>query len=118
MQDHNPPDQGLTQANGALAVVDPQPPATPSPDLIGDLLGTLAIEGPPGTPPQPEKDLSSGLDSAPTADEALAITPVEEQANTVQVSFLGCMCNRIFCCVFLLPDTCNHLVVSPLHISV
>ncbi|KAI5666510.1 hypothetical protein M9H77_16363 [Catharanthus roseus] len=82
--DHNPPDQGLTQANGALAVVDPQPPATPSPDLIGDLLGTLAIEGPPGTPPQPEKDLSSGLDSAPTADEALAITPVEEQANTVQ----------------------------------
>lgn len=76
-------DQGLTQANGAITVVDPQPPATTSPDLLGDLLGPLAIEGPPGVP-KSDQGLSSGQDGTPNAEEALAIAPVEVQPNDVQ----------------------------------
>lgn len=66
--------------------MDPQPPST-SPDLLGDLLGPLAIEGPPGVP-ESEQGLSSGLDGAPNAEEALAIAPVEAQPNDVQVLVL------------------------------
>ncbi|KAL0436344.1 UNVERIFIED_CONTAM: AP-2 complex subunit alpha-2 [Sesamum radiatum] len=61
--DQSTAEQELPHLNGALTVVDPQPPSTPSPDLLGDLLGPLAIEGPSG---------------------ALAIAPVEEQTNTVR----------------------------------
>ncbi|XP_047952946.1 AP-2 complex subunit alpha-2-like [Salvia hispanica] len=53
--------QGLAMKNGTLAVVDPQPPSTPSPDLLGDLLGPLAIEGPPGTAPQSDPSDSGVL---------------------------------------------------------
>lgn len=67
-----------------MTVVDPQPPSTPSPDLLGDLLGTLAIEGPPGDD-QGEKNLASGVEGDPNVEEALALAPVEEQTNTVQV---------------------------------
>ncbi|KAL8496454.1 hypothetical protein ACS0TY_020244 [Phlomoides rotata] len=77
------PEQGLTHANGVLTVVDPQPPSTTSPDLLGDLLGPLAIEGPPGAAPQSDPRVSSGLEGGANAD-ALAIAPVEEQSNTVQ----------------------------------
>ncbi|KAK6163471.1 hypothetical protein DH2020_000335 [Rehmannia glutinosa] len=82
--DQSTAEQGLTHANGALTVVDPQPPSTPSPDLLGDLLGPLAIEGPSGTaPPQSEPRVASGLEVGANED-ALAIAPVEEQANTIQ----------------------------------
>ncbi|KAK6144275.1 hypothetical protein DH2020_021095 [Rehmannia glutinosa] len=78
-------EQGVTHENGALTVVDPQPqlPSTPSPDLLEDLLGPLAIEGPSGTGPQSEPRVASGFERGENAD-ALAIAPVEEQANTVQ----------------------------------
>ncbi|KAK4396776.1 AP-2 complex subunit alpha-1 [Sesamum angolense] len=76
-------EQGATHANGALTVVDPQLPSTPSPDLLGDLLGPLAIEGPPGTGPQIEPTLASDLEDGANAD-ALAIAPVEEQTQTIQ----------------------------------
>ncbi|KAK4441252.1 AP-2 complex subunit alpha-1 [Sesamum alatum] len=75
--------QGATHANGALTVVDPQLLSTPSPDLLGDLLGPLAIEGPPGTGPQIESRMASDLEGGANAD-ALAIAPVEEQTQTVQ----------------------------------
>ncbi|KAH6793588.1 Adaptor protein complex AP-2 [Perilla frutescens var. hirtella] len=75
--------QGLTHANGTLTVVDPQPSSTPSPDLLGDLLGPLAIEGPPGTAPQSDPRAASGLEGGVNLD-ALAIAPVEEQTNAVE----------------------------------
>ncbi|CAA0832631.1 AP-2 complex subunit alpha-1 [Striga hermonthica] len=74
---------GLANANGALTVVDPKPPSTPSPDLLGDLLGPLAIEGPLGIAPHSEPRAASGLQVGANQD-ALAIAPVEEQAYTVQ----------------------------------
>ncbi|KAL8057761.1 hypothetical protein ABFX02_04G204500 [Erythranthe guttata] len=76
-------EQGLTHANGALTIVDPQPPSTTSPDLLGDLLGTLAIEGPPGpvTAPQSDPRVASGLEGGV---DALAIATVEDQTNAVQ----------------------------------
>ncbi|PIN00985.1 Vesicle coat complex AP-2, alpha subunit [Handroanthus impetiginosus] len=79
----SPAEQELTHANGALTVVDPQPPSTSSPDLLGDLLGPLAIEGPAGTAPQSDPRVASGLEGGANG-EALAIAPIEEQNNTVQ----------------------------------
>ncbi|KAI7984572.1 AP-2 complex subunit alpha-2 [Camellia lanceoleosa] len=81
--DHNLSYEGVTQENGTLSMVDPQPPE-PSPDLLGDLLGPLAIEGPPGAASQSEHNLVPGAEGAPNAEDALAIAPVEEQINTVQ----------------------------------
>ncbi|XP_059659340.1 AP-2 complex subunit alpha-1-like [Cornus florida] len=82
-KDHNSADQGLTQENGALSVVDPQPPVPPT-DVLGDLLGPLAIEGPPGAAVQSEHSLVSGLEVVLNAEESLAIATVEEQTNTIQ----------------------------------
>lgn len=65
--------------------MDPQPHSTASPDLLSDLLGPLAIEGPPGTAPQSDPRVASGLEGVANAD-ALAIATVEEQTNAVQVS--------------------------------
>ncbi|KAJ7947924.1 AP-2 complex subunit alpha [Quillaja saponaria] len=69
----------LSPENGALSKVDPQPPSA---DVLSDLLGPLAIEGPPGSTVHPQQSASSGLDSI--VDEATAIVPVGEQANSVQ----------------------------------
>lgn len=66
--------------------MDTQTPSTPSPDLLGNLLGPLAIEGPSenGSPSAPG-NIASGLGEDKSAD-ALAIAPVEEHNNTVQVN--------------------------------
>ncbi|XVF19796.1 hypothetical protein REPUB_Repub11eG0141700 [Reevesia pubescens] len=80
-EDHNSTDQALSQENGTLSKVDPQPPSA---DLLGDLLGPLAIEGPPGATVQSEHNAVSGLEGGPDAVEGSAIVPVEEQTNTVQ----------------------------------
>lgn len=61
--------------------MDPQPTG-PSSDVLGDLLSPLAIEGPPG---QPEHGFVSGLEGAPNAEDALAIEPVGEHMNSVEV---------------------------------
>ncbi|KAK3004405.1 hypothetical protein RJ639_018564, partial [Escallonia herrerae] len=79
-ENHNTAEQGVTQANGTLSVVDPQPSSS-SPGLLGDL---LAIEGPPGVAVQSEHNLVSGSEGALDAEDALALAPVGEQANTVQ----------------------------------
>ncbi|KAG6779776.1 hypothetical protein POTOM_016175 [Populus tomentosa] len=78
--DHTSADQGLSQANGTLTTVDPQPA---SGDLLGDLLGPLAIEGPPGAV-QSEPNAVSGLEGVPSSADYAAIVPVGEQTNTVQ----------------------------------
>ncbi|KAK1588430.1 hypothetical protein Q3G72_023165 [Acer saccharum] len=78
--DHNSADPGLTQPNGTLTKVDPQPT---SPDLLGDLLGPLAIEGPPGPAAQSEQNVVGGLEGAPGAGDEAAIVPFGEP-NTVQ----------------------------------
>ncbi|KAF8395329.1 hypothetical protein HHK36_019273 [Tetracentron sinense] len=85
--DGNLADQGLTHTNGTLANLDPQP-ATPPADLLVDLLGPLAIEGPPGdavTAVPAEQSLISELEGFPNAADALALAPVGEQSNSVQV---------------------------------
>ncbi|KDP34356.1 hypothetical protein JCGZ_11239 [Jatropha curcas] len=79
--DHTSAEQGLTQANGTLSKVDPQPF---SPDLLGDLLGPLAIEGPPGAAVQSDQNAVSGLEGVPSVVDTNAIVPVGEQANSVQ----------------------------------
>lgn len=84
LQDYNSTDQGLSQENGNLSKADPQ---TPSPDLLGDLLGPLAIEGPPGTAVQSHQNVIPGSGGDPTAADATAIVPVGEEPNSVQVLF-------------------------------
>ncbi|PON53396.1 Adaptor protein complex AP-2, alpha subunit [Parasponia andersonii] len=73
-------DEGLFQTNGVLSKVDRE---APSADLLGDLLGPLAIEGPPSDPVQPEQNVVSGLEGE-NAVEAAAIVPVGEPQNSVE----------------------------------
>ncbi|MCD7470307.1 hypothetical protein HAX54_010041 [Datura stramonium] len=77
-------DQREAQSNGTLTVVDPQPPSTPSPDLLGDLLSPLAIEGPQPAESQSSHNLGAGVKGAAIAEEALALASIEEQMNIVQ----------------------------------
>ncbi|XP_027084419.1 AP-2 complex subunit alpha-1-like [Coffea eugenioides] len=73
--DGESPDPAVTEANGTLTVVDPP---------FEDLLGPMAIEGPPSATAEAEHIQASGLAGVPNAGEALAIAPVEDQMNTVQ----------------------------------
>ncbi|XP_059300392.1 AP-2 complex subunit alpha-1-like [Lycium ferocissimum] len=82
--DRNLPDQGETEPNGTLTVVDPQPPSASSPDVLGDLLGPLAIEGSQPAATQPVHNLGSVVGVAPNAEDALALATIEEQTATVQ----------------------------------
>ncbi|XP_020235877.1 AP-2 complex subunit alpha-1 [Cajanus cajan] len=72
-------DPRLSPENGTLTVVDSQPP---SKDFLGDLLGPLAIEGPPSINVHPQPSSNPGLEG--TVVEATAIVPAGEQANSVQ----------------------------------
>ncbi|GAY63424.1 hypothetical protein CUMW_225470 [Citrus unshiu] len=76
---------GMAQPNGTLTKVDPQPQPpspSPSPDLLGDLLGPLAIEGPP-VDGESEQNVVSGLEGVAAVDAA-AIVPVTVQTNAVE----------------------------------
>ncbi|WCJ41696.1 AP-2 complex subunit alpha-2 [Euphorbia peplus] len=75
--EHNSGEQGLTHVNGTLNKLDPQPPSA---DIIGDLLGPLAIEGPPGA----EQNSVPGPEGVLDAADAAAIVPVGEDTNSVQ----------------------------------
>ncbi|KAJ9188744.1 hypothetical protein P3X46_000111 [Hevea brasiliensis] len=79
-EEHTAVDQALTQSNGTLTKVDSQPPS----DLLGDLLGPLAIEGPPGAAVQSEHSAVTEVEGAPSAVDVAAIVPVGEQTNSVQ----------------------------------
>lgn len=72
-------DPRLSQENGTLSKVDSQPPSA---DLLSDLLGPLAIEGPPSINVHPQPSSDSGLEG--TVVEATAIVPAGEPANSVQ----------------------------------
>ncbi|KAM0934700.1 putative adaptor protein complex AP-2, alpha subunit [Dioscorea sansibarensis] len=76
------PDQGMAKVNGTLDKIDAQP--VPSADLLGDLLGPLAIEGPPGTTPSEEQDPISGYEDVPNSADALALSTLTEQSDAVQ----------------------------------
>lgn len=65
-----------------MSKVDPQSVA-PSADLLGDLLGPLAIEGPPAVPT--EEHAIPATEGDPNPADALALAPVDEQKNSVQV---------------------------------
>ncbi|KAK1398319.1 AP-2 complex subunit alpha [Heracleum sosnowskyi] len=75
---HNTAEQVLTRSNGSATDLQA---STPSPDLLGDLLSPLAIEGPPTASAESERIQVSG--SAIAAD-ALALAPVGDQTNAVQ----------------------------------
>lgn len=79
----------MSPENGALTTVDPQPPSADA-DLLGDLLGPLAIEGPPASAVQSQHNIVSGLESDGVV-EAAAIVPVDEPQNSVQVLFIVCV---------------------------
>lgn len=81
--DYEATQKTLPQPNGALSEMDSQQ-AIPSPDLLGDLLGPLAIEGPPGDAAQSEPGSASGAEATSNVVDALALAPVEEQPNSVQ----------------------------------
>ncbi|KAL9244571.1 hypothetical protein vseg_018338 [Gypsophila vaccaria] len=76
-------DRDAPRPNGTTSEVDSQQ-ATASPDLLGDLLGPLAIEGPPGSATQSERGLVLGAEDPSAFEYALALAPVDEQTNTVQ----------------------------------
>ncbi|XP_022752625.1 AP-2 complex subunit alpha-1-like isoform X2 [Durio zibethinus] len=80
-EDRNLTVQASSQDNGTLSKVDPQPPSA---DLLGDLLGPLAIEGPPGATVPSEHNAVSGLEGAAEAVDGSAIVPVEVETNTVK----------------------------------
>ncbi|KFK39913.1 hypothetical protein AALP_AA3G305400 [Arabis alpina] len=73
--------RSLSQPNGTLSNIDPQ---NPSPDLLSDLLGPLAIEAPPGADSS-EQHGHIGAEGAPDEVDGSAIVPVEEQPNTVEL---------------------------------
>ncbi|KAL1345538.1 hypothetical protein HN51_019263 [Arachis hypogaea] len=77
--DDYPADPRLSQENGALATVNSQPPPA---DILSDLLGPLAIEGPPSSSVHPQPSPTSELEG--TAVESTAIVPAGVQANSVQ----------------------------------
>uniref|UniRef100_A0A2P2MSX5 AP-2 complex subunit alpha n=1 Tax=Rhizophora mucronata TaxID=61149 RepID=A0A2P2MSX5_RHIMU len=79
--EHTLSDQVPTQANGILTKLDPQPPSA---DLLGDLLGPLAIEGPPAVDVQSGHPAVSGLEGGPSTADGAAIVPVGEQTNSVE----------------------------------
>ncbi|KAH7655788.1 DNA-3-methyladenine glycosylase AlkA N-terminal protein [Dioscorea alata] len=76
------PDQGMAKVNGTVDKIDAQP--VPSADLLGDLLGPLAIEGPPGTTPSEEQNPISGYEAAPNSADALALSTLTEESDAVQ----------------------------------
>ncbi|XP_065865047.1 AP-2 complex subunit alpha-1-like isoform X2 [Euphorbia lathyris] len=77
--EHNSGERGLAHVNGTLNKVDLQ---LPSADIIGDLLGPLAIEGPPGA--VIEQNAVPGAEGVLDAVDGAAIVPVGEETNSVQ----------------------------------
>lgn len=90
-QDDTSAGERLSQENGTLSKVDSQPPSA---DLLGDLLGPLAIEGPPSINVHTRSGSNSGLEG--TVVEATAIVPAGEPTNSVQVPF-ALTSNLVFC---------------------
>ncbi|KAG9444446.1 hypothetical protein H6P81_015786 [Aristolochia fimbriata] len=73
--------QKLSEANDTLSKVDGQ--SSPPADLLGDIFGQLAIEGPAASSVSAEPTSGPG-GASPRAADALALAPLAEQSNTVQ----------------------------------
>ncbi|KAI0514317.1 hypothetical protein KFK09_010352 [Dendrobium nobile] len=73
-------DQGRIEVYGAVSKVDPE--AASSADLLGDLLGPLAIEGPPNA--LIEEEQSQGIEANPSSPGALALAALGDQPNSAQ----------------------------------
>lgn len=81
-------EQEVPSENGSMNKVTPQD--VPSPDLLGDLLGPLAIEGPavPAAPvEQKARNLLSTLEATPEAAGTLALATTDDHSNSVQVLY-------------------------------
>lgn len=72
----------LTQSNGSATNLQT---STPSPDLLGDLLSPLAIEGAPVASVESEQISVTRSEGTSTAGDALALATFGDQTNTVQV---------------------------------
>lgn len=113
MQDGSSPDQGMAKVNGTVDKIDTQP--VPSADLLGDLLGPLAIEGPPGPTPSEEQNPISGYEAAPNSADALALSTTED-SDAVQVLMLKL--NSFRSSWYLIPYACwfsSHLQLFCLY---
>ncbi|CAL9752652.1 unnamed protein product [Musa acuminata subsp. burmannicoides] len=78
-------DQGMTKENGVITEVVPQD--VPPSDLLGDLLGPLAINGSPATAvpvEQRNQNLLSVVEATPEAAGSLALTTFDNQPNSIQ----------------------------------
>lgn len=75
-------DQEVAKENGTIVKVDAEP--VPSPDLLGDLLGPLAIEGLPSVSVAAEQNIKLGVQATPDIIGALALATVSEESNAVQ----------------------------------
>ncbi|KAL8092503.1 AP-2 complex subunit alpha-1-like [Apium graveolens] len=80
-ESHSTTDQVLTQSNGSATNLQT---SASSPDLLGDLLSPLAIEGPPVASVESEQNSVTGSEGTSTAVDALALAIVGDQTNTVQ----------------------------------
>ncbi|GMH12652.1 hypothetical protein Nepgr_014493 [Nepenthes gracilis] len=74
-------DHGLTQSNGSLSEMGQH--AT-TPDLLGDLLGPVAIEAPPSASVQSEQNFVSDQEVSSSVVDVLALAPAEELTSAVQ----------------------------------
>ncbi|CAN0900448.1 AP-2 complex subunit alpha-2 [Linum grandiflorum] len=77
--DANPVNPVLTQPSGTVYKEDPQPQ-----DLIGDLLGTLSIEGPPEAVSLSAHSATAEVEGVPSVDDRAALVPVGEDTSSVQ----------------------------------
>ncbi|XP_072988397.1 AP-2 complex subunit alpha-2-like [Typha latifolia] len=75
-------DQGSAKENGTVGTVEPEP--ITSADILGDLLGPLAIEGPSAGAVPAEQNLISGLDATTTAAGPLALATLDDQSSSIQ----------------------------------
>lgn len=78
----NSRDQEVSKENGVVGKVDAEP--APSPNLLGDLLGPLAGEGPPYAATAAEHNVIPGAEATPDTVGALALATVADESNAVQ----------------------------------
>lgn len=75
-------DTNITEINNEIKAEPPSTSHSTSPaDLLADLLGPLAIEGPPAV----EQNPAQGLNANQSPVDDLALATLEDQSNSVQV---------------------------------
>ncbi|CAA7394896.1 unnamed protein product [Spirodela intermedia] len=75
------PDHSITPENGVISKSVSEAPAS---DLLVDLLGPLAIEGPPAPAVSGEQTSFPGLNATPSPVDALALAILSDQSTGVQ----------------------------------